>query len=151
MARFSCAFRSTGAGSATLPLGSVFATTAVRPRIVEVGVFNSTATPVVVALCRFSGASAGTPGAAITEIYEDDNSQAAVVTAFNTHTVTPTTISAPIRQVPLGGVIGSGVIWTFGGGKTPGLLVPNTATDGLGIIIPTGTGQICDLNFTWDE
>lgn len=151
MARFSAAFRSTGAGSATLPLGSIWATTGVRPRLVEVGVFNTTATACAVALCRFSGASAGTKGATVVALYENDNSQAAVVTVANTHTVTPTTISIALRQASLGAAIGSGVIWTFGGGKTDGLVVPNTATDGIGIIIPTGTGQICDLSFTWDE
>jgi hypothetical protein len=66
--------------------------------------------------------------------------------------VTPTTISTPLRQAPLGAAIGSGVIWTFGGGgKTPGLIVPNATTDALGIIIPTGTGQVCDISWTWDE
>lgn len=149
MARFSCAFRSAGAGSATLPLGSIWATAAVRPRIVEIGVFNTTTTAVAVALARFS-AGTGTKGAAITVVYEDDNSQSAVTTAANTHTVTPTTISAALRQASLGGAVGSGVIWTFGG-KTPGLVVPNSTTDGLGIIIPTGTGQICDMYFVWDE
>lgn len=150
MARFSCAFRSAGAGSATLPLGSLYATAAVRPRLVEIGVFNTTATAVAVAVVRLS-AGTGTQGAALTEIYEDDNSQAAVATSFNTHTVTPTTISAPLRQASLGAAVGSGVIWTFGGGKTPGLVVPNTTNDAVGIIIPTGTGQICDIHFTWDE
>ena len=151
MARFSVAFRSTGAGSATLPLGSIWATAAVRPRVVEVGVFNTTATAVAVSLNRFS-AGTGTKGAALTPVYEDDNSQAAVTTAANTHTVTPTTIGAvPLRQASLGAAIGSGVIWTFGGGKTPGLIVPNSTTDGIGIIIPTGTGQICDISITWDE
>jgi hypothetical protein len=150
MARFSCAFRSTGAGSATLPLGSLYATAAVRPKVVEVGVFNTTATALAVALVRLS-AGTGTQGAALTEVYEDDNSQAAVATAFNTHTVTPTTIGAAIRQAPLGAVIGSGVIWTFGGGKTAGLTIPNATTDALGIIIPTGTGQVCDIHWAWDE
>lgn len=149
MARFSAAFRSTGAGSATLPLGSLWATAAVRPRVVEVGVFNTTAVTVTVALARFS-AGTGTKGAAVTSVYEDDNSQAAVTTVANTHTVTPTTISAALRQAALGAAIGSGVIWTFGGGKTSGLLVPNSTTDGLGIIT-VGTGQICDISFTWDE
>jgi hypothetical protein len=31
------------------------------------------------------------------------------------------------------------------------LIIPNTTTDGMGIIIPAGTGQICDISFTWDE
>lgn len=150
MARFSCAFRSTGAGSATLPLGSLYATAAVRPRVVEVGVFNTTSSALAVALVRLS-AGTGTQGAALTEMYEDDNSQVAVATAFNTHTVTPTTISAALRQATLGAVAGSGVIWTFGGGKTPGLVIPNSTNDAIGIIIPTGTGQVCDIHFVWDE
>lgn len=150
MARFSTAFKSTGAGSATLPLGSVWATTGVRPRIVEVAVYNTTAVAVEVILARFSGASAGTKGAAVTAMYEDDSSQAAVTTCANTHTVTPTTISAALRQASLGAQIGSGIIWTFGGGKTSGLFIPNSLTDGLGIIV-VGTGQILNIGFTWDE
>ena len=150
MARFSVAFRSAGAGSATLPLGSIWSTAAVRPRLVEVAVFNTTAVAVAVALARFSG-GAGTKGAAVTAVYEDDNSQAAVTTAANTHTVTPTAISAPLRQATLGAAAGSGIIWTFGGGKTSGLVIPNSTTDGIGIIIPAGAGQICDIGFTWDE
>jgi hypothetical protein len=150
MARFSVAFRSAGAGSATLPLGSVYATAAVRPKVVEVGIFNTTATAVAVALVRLS-AGTGTKGAAVTPVYEDDNSQAAVTTVANTHTVTPTTIGIALKQASLGAAIGSGIIWTFGGGKTAGLIIPNSTTDALGIIIPTGTGQICDINFTWDE
>ena len=149
MARFSASFRSTGAGSATLPLGSIWATAAVRPRVVEVGVFNTTATAVTVLLARFSGGT-GTKGAAITPLYENDNSQAAVTTCANTHTVTPTTISIALRQAALGAAIGSGVIWTFGGGRTEGLIIPNSTTDGMGIVT-IGTGQICDINFTWDE
>jgi hypothetical protein len=65
--------------------------------------------------------------------------------------VTPTTISTAMRQASLGAAIGSGVIWTFGGGKTAGLVVPAVVTSAIGIIIPTGTGQICDISFTWDE
>jgi hypothetical protein len=51
----------------------------------------------------------------------------------------------------LGAAIGSGVIWTFGGGVTGGLVIPNTTGDGIGLIVATGTGQICDVSFTWDE
>jgi hypothetical protein len=150
VARFSAAFRSAGAGSSTLPLGSIWATAAVRPRVVEVGVFNTTVTAVTVSLNRFS-AGFGTKGAAITPVFENDNSQAAVTTCANTHTVTPTTIGAvPLRQAALGAAVGNGVIWTFGGGRTEGLIIPNTTTDGMGIIV-VGTGQICDIWFVWDE
>lgn len=150
MARFSAAWRTAGAGSSTLPLASLYATAAVRPQLVEVGVFNTTSTALAVALVRLS-AGTGTQGAGKTEIYEDDSSQTAVATAFDTHTVTPTTISAALRQASLGAAVGSGVIWTFGGSKTVGLVIPNTTTDAVGIIIPTGAGQICDIWFTWDE
>jgi hypothetical protein len=149
MARFSASWRTAGAGSATLPIGSLYGTAAVRPRLVEVGVFNSTATAVTVALVRLT--TTGTQGSTKTGVYEDDNSQAAVATPKDTHTVAPTITATALRQASLGAAIGSGVIWTFGGGKTPGLIIPNTTGDGVGIIIPTGTGQICDIAFTWDE
>jgi hypothetical protein len=149
MARFSAAWRTAGAGSTTLPIASLYATAAVRPRLVEVGVFNTTATVVVIALKRLT--TAGTQGSTQTATYEDDNSQAAVTTPKDTHTVGPTITTVALRQAPLGAAIGSGVIWTFGGGKTPGLVIPNTTGDGIGLVIATGTGQICDVYWTWDE
>lgn len=149
MARFSAAWRTTGAGSTTLPIASLYATAGVRPRVVEVGVFNTTATAVVVALRRLT--TAGTQGAGQAELYEDDNSQTAITQCFDTHTGAPTITTGNLRVVTLGAAIGSGVIWPFGGGKTPGLVVPNTTGDGLGIVVLTGTGQICDVYFSWDE
>lgn len=144
MARFSAAWRTAGAGSATLPVGSLYATAAVRPRLVEVGVFNSTATAVVVALIRLT--TTGTQGSTITAAYEDDSSQTAVATAKDTHTVAPT-LGGKLRQASLGAAIGSGIIWTFANG----LVIPNTTGDGIGIYIPTGTGQVVDVYLTWDE
>lgn len=149
MARFSASFRSAGAGSTTLPLGSLYATTGVRPVLVEVGVFNTTTTAVNIALVRLS-AGTGTKGSAITIIADSDTSQAAVATVANTHTVTPTTISTPFRVAPLAGAVGSGVIWTFGGPRG-GTWINNTTTDAIAVIIASGTGQICDISFTWDE
>jgi len=148
MARFSAAWRTNGAGSTTLPIGSVYATAAVRPRVVEVGVFNTTTTAVSLSLVRVT--TTGTQGSTITAAYEDDNSQSPVTTAKDTHTVAPT-LGAVLRKFPLGAAIGSGVILTFGGGKTSGLTIPNTTGDGIAIIPATGTGQICDIWFTWDE
>lgn len=147
MARFSASWKTNGAGSSTLPIGSVFATSGVRPRLVEVGVFNTTSTAVELQLMRFT--AVGTPGSTITAAYEDDNSQSAITTAKDTHTVAPTK-GAVIRQFTLAAVVGSGLIFTFGGGKTSGLVIPNTTGDGIGLI-PVGTGQICNVSFTWDE
>lgn len=148
MARFTRGWRTSGAGSTTLPIASLYATAAVRPRVVEIGVFNTTTTAVNVGLSRLT--TAGT-SSALTPSYEDDNSQAAVATPRDTHSSTGPTISANwIRSVRLP-TEGAGVIWTFGGGKTPGLIIPNTTADGIGVIITSGTGQICDVWFTWDE
>ena len=49
MARFSVSGRATIAGTSALPLVSLYATAAVRPNIVEIGLFNTTATEACVA------------------------------------------------------------------------------------------------------
>jgi hypothetical protein len=139
MARFSAAWRTAGAGSTTLPIASLYATAAVRPRLVEVGVFNSTTTAVVLALRKFT--TTGTQGATITALGEDDPSQAAVATAKDTHTVTPTIATGSYRVAALGAAIGAGLIWKFVDGKTPGLVIGNTTGDGIGLIVLTGTGR----------
>ena len=149
MARFSAAWRTAGAGSTTLPIGSLYATAAVRPKIVEIGVFNTTATGLVVALRRLS--TTGTQGSTITALPEDDPSRANVAVAKDTHTVAPTLVPGILRTKALAAVAGDGVIWTFGGGKTAGVTLDSATTNGLGIIIASGTGQICDVYFTWDE
>ena len=149
MARFASGYRTTGVATNLLPMASIYATAAIRPRVVEVHVFNTTVTAVNVALCRLT--TAGTSSAVATGGYEDDNSQSAISTPRNTHSSTGPTIAGILRAADLGAAIGSGVIWTFGGGKTPGLVVPNTTGDGLGIYTPNGTGQICDVTWVWDE
>lgn len=147
MARFSASFQ-TGAGSTTLPIGSLYATAAVRPRLVEVGVFNTTATAVELALYRLT--TTGTQGSTVTAAYENDNSQSAVSTAKQTHTVAPT-LGGKLRQFNIGAAIGSGIILTFGGARTEGLIIPNTTGDGIGVLVGSGTGQVCDVYFVWDE
>jgi hypothetical protein len=145
MSRFSAAWRSAGAGSTTLPIGSLFATASVRPRVAEVGVFNTTVTAVAIALRRAT--AVGTAGSAISKVYEDDDVQASVATPFDTHTVTPTFVAGNIRVASLGAAVGSGVIWTF----PLGLEIPPGTGNGLLIVPLVGTGQICDISITWDE
>jgi len=48
----------------------------------------------------------------------------------------------------LGAVKGSGVIWTFG---DEGIFVNIGTANGIGIICPSGTGQILDYYFDWIE
>lgn len=148
MARFSSAWVTAGAGSSTLPIGSLYATAAVRPKLVEVGAFNTTAVAVTLTLNRLT--TTGTQGSTKTGTYEDDESQAAVTTPKDTHTVAPTITAVGVRPLVLGAAIGSGAILTFGGGKTAGLVIPQGTANGMGLV-PVGTGQICAVYFVWDE
>lgn len=147
MARFSAGGRATIAGSSTLPLASLYATAAMAPRIVEIGVFNTTATALAVALQRLT--TTGTQGSAIAALPEDQPDQAAVATAKNGHTVGPTITTGVLRQASLGAAIGAGVIWTWP--DTAPLRIAAATTNGIGITIPTGTGQVLDFSITWLE
>lgn len=146
MARFVSGARATGAGSATLPVGSLYSGTSINPRIREIGIFNTTSTAVAVALCRLS--TTGTQGAGLNENALDSSSTTAACSAFNTHTVAPTLTEFGYRAT-LGAAIGSGVVWTFN--NDVGITTTLGTTNGLGIYIPTGTGQVLDFYFVWDE
>lgn len=146
MALFNAAYRTTAAATSLLPMASIYATAGVRPQIIEIGIFNTTATAVNVALCRLT--TAGT-SSAVTAIYGSDDSQTASSTPRNTHSSTGPTISTGIiRAASLGAAIGSGVIWTFGDNA---LVIPAATTNGIGIYTPNGTGQICDVYISWSE
>ena len=145
--RVSAAFRTGGAGSTTLPMASLMATAAVRPRIVEIGVFNTTSTAVAICLKRIT--AAGGTHAAITEVQMNDDSQTPVAVVVDVDTGTaPTLAAGAIRQAPLGAAVGSGVIWTFG---DTGLIIPAGTANGLAIVCATGTSQVVDVHFEWIE
>jgi hypothetical protein len=144
MARCSVAGR-TSAVPTALRGPSVYATAAVRPRIREVGVFNTTTTAMAVGLVRAS--ATGTQGAGLTEICESDPTHTVIATGFNTHTA-DATVGAAFRQASLGAAIGAGVIWTFG---EDGCVIDDGTGNGLVIICPTGTGQHLDFYVVWDE
>lgn len=146
MARHSVANRSTGAGSSTLPVFSIYGGAAGAGRIREIGVFNTTATACAVSLQRFT--ATGTQGAALTEIAYQPDTGVSLCQAFNTHTVTPTITAGTFRRASLGAAIGSGVIWTFG---DTGLIIKVGTGNGYGILVPAGTGQILDFYIDWDE
>lgn len=146
MARFSVSSRATIAGTSALPLVSLYATAAVRPRIVEVGLWNTTATAVTVALVRLT--TTGTQGAGLTEDCDSMPEQTAIATGFAGHTVGPT-VGTEKRRATLGAAVGSGVIWTWPDNDP--LTIPDGTTQGVGVIVPSGTGQILDYSITWVE
>lgn len=145
MARFAHGSRSTVVGTSARSMLSLFGVTGVRARVREVGVFNTTSTALAVALVRLTNATG--VGSGLAETPEDDTAQTALATVFAGHTGDGG-VGGTLRQAALAAAIGSGVIWTFGGN---GLVLPNATADGIGIITPTGTGQICDCYIVWDE
>lgn len=145
MARFSVSGRTTIVGTAALPNVSLYATAVLRPAIREVGLFNTTATAVTIALYRLT--TTGTQGAGLTEDCDDQPERASVATGFAGHTVAPT-LGAEKKRATLGAAIGSGIIWTFG---DAGLVIPDGTGNGVGVTVPTGTGQILDYHIVWDE
>ena len=144
MARFSAGFR-TSAGSTTLPIASVYAVAASGCALREVHVFNTTTTAVSLKLSRLD--TAGTKPAAVTDAEYYQDGPVALCTAHNTHTVGPT-IDEEFKRAALGAAVGSGVIWTFGG---PGLVIPSGTANGIGLVVVTGAGQICDVSLVWEE
>lgn len=145
MGRYSSSFRSSTAGSTTLPLGSLYAVAATRLILREVHVFNTTTTATDMALRQFT--ATGTQGAGAVEIPHDPGQSAAQGTTFLSHTVTPTITAGEFARASLAAAIGGGVVWVF----NDGLLIPAGTANGIGVIVGTGTGQICDLTFIWDE
>lgn len=146
MSRFAVGALSASAGSTTLPIMSLYSATTVAPRVREIGIYNTTSTAVNLKLVRLS--TAGTKGSSLTvAALSSADPETVVTTAFNTHTVAPTVVDLGYRCT-LGAAAGSGQIWTFDDWE---LVLASSATGGLGIIVESGTGQICECYFSWTE
>ena len=145
MSVYSAAFRSTGAGSTTLPLGSLYAPAGNRLILKEVHVFNTTATATDMALRAFT--ATGTQGSGITEVEHDPGSPPVLGTVFDSHTVTPTITAGSLAVASMAAAIGAAVMWIF----NKGIIIPAGTGNGVGVMPLTGTGQICDLTFIWEE
>jgi hypothetical protein len=145
MPMYSISGRSSIAGTNVRGMFSLYAPAGVDLIVREVGIFNTTSTAFAAALARFT--ATGTQGSGLTESKWDPGSAAAAGTGFAGHTA-DATVGDTIRQASIGAAIGSGVIWTFG---ARGLRIAAGTSNGIGIIIPTGTGQICDYYLDWEE
>lgn len=147
MGRYSTGARSAGAGSTTLPVGSLYAAASATGWLREVGVTNTTTTAVAIKLVRLT--TAGTQGSGLTEApHSKGLAVAAACTAFDTHTVAPTLGDDLGYRGTVGAAAGAGMVWTF---SDQGLFIPTGTGNGIGIIVATGTGQILDWWMTWDE
>lgn len=142
MGRFAVAGRTTAVPT-NLRGPSLYGTAAVRPRVREIGVFNTGGTAMAVAIVRAT--ATGTQGAGLTEVPLSDPTNVAVATGFTTHTA-DATVGAPVRQGTLAGAPGAGIIFSF-----DDFVIDSATTAGMVIICPTGTGQQIDYYIEWTE
>jgi hypothetical protein len=145
MARFAHGSRSTVVGTSARAQLSLFGTASVGGAIREVGVCNTTTTAFAIALARFTNAT--NVGTGLTEGEYDENKPPPLCTVFAGHTGDGG-VGQTFRQWSCGAAIGSGVIWTFG---DSGLVIQIGTANGIGPLVPTGTGQIGDDYIDWDE
>lgn len=147
-----------GAGSATLPVASIWSGSATQGLIIKsIELKNTTTTAARGTINRLSGGR-GTVGAAITEAEFVDADTNNVSEAFNTSTVTPTTIGAAVESWAVGASIGATDLVDFSFlDPSPeaeinerGLYVPPGTTNGVGIIV-IGTGQVLDVTIDFLE
>ncbi len=150
MSRYSAGARTT-AGTSLQPMMSIWSAAASTGTLREVGCFNTTATAVEIFLTRLT--AVGTAGALLTESPYNPKGQLPLCTVNTTHSGNATLGDDLGYRAVLGAAIGSGVIWTFGDtGIVIGLPdAVELVTNGIGIILATGTGQICQTYFVWDE
>ena len=142
--RHAIAGRATVVGTTVRAMASLFATASVGAKLRQISVTNTTTTAVAVAVVRFTNATG--VGAGLTEANYDP-ANPAICTGFAGHTADGA-IGEVFEQVSLGAAIGAGVFWTWG---DSGILIPVGTANGIGIVCPAGTGQICDYAFHWDE
>ena len=141
----SVAGTATVVGTSARGIASVFGSSTFGCRVRQIALWNTTATACSYALVRFTNATG--VGAGLTEVAYDEAGPAPNGTGFAGHTADGA-VGAAIRQASLPAAVGGGVIWTFG---DTGLIVAAGTANGVGIICPTGTGQILDYYFDWDE
>lgn len=145
MARYSSGARSTGAGSATLPVGSVYSGASGPTKVREIGIFNTTSNAVSFRLVRLT--STGTRGSTLTAAEIESDAAAALSAAYDTHTVAPTLGDDLGYRATLAAAPGAGIVWTF---EDEALRIAVGTGNGIGIV-PVGTGQVLDWYVQWEE
>lgn len=113
--------------------------------VLECGVFNTTTTACTAGLQRFT--ASGTAGGTYT-FSAEDASYTPNATGNLSVSTNMTATGQKYTNASLGAAVGAGVIWTFGG---KGITVPGTASNGICLITPNGTGQFRDFYFVVEE
>jgi len=138
----------TGVGSTTLPAQGLVGSANNRLELVEMSIQNTTATSCIWRLVRWI-TTAGTPGSSLTAAPHvlEDTTAGVVKQAW---TVAPTTIVDLGYRFVIPGGIGAGVVRPFNPGGA-GIVIPASANAGVGLLLDSGTGQLCAVDWTWIE
>lgn len=150
MARFAIGGISSAAATATLPAVTVYGGANAGGRIREIAIWNTTSTAFYASVRKFS--TAGTRGAGLDE-YQLDGAVSASATPNCTGAdastgTAPTLVVGTPRIARLPAADGGGVIWTF---PDNGLVIPPGTGNGIGILCPSGTGQVFAYYIEWEE
>lgn len=145
--RASSGFLATGAGSTTLPQGSLYAPAGQDIWLVKaMANLQGSATGFTIALRRAT--SQGGTHTGEEEFCHDDPAGTVLGTTFNVDTgTTPTLTAGELEVFHFGDAKGSAIVWTFGG---RGLMIPAGTGNGVVIVPLAGTPAACVLGFTWD-
>lgn len=138
----------TGVGTTTLPAQALVGSATNRLELLEIAIVNTTSTACVWKLMKIS--TAGTPGTALTSVAHDvaDPTTGVVRQAYSSTAPTAGLDYGYRFRIPA--TAGAGVVRPLNAGGT-GLIIPATAAAGIGLFIESGTGQICDVDWTWAE
>jgi hypothetical protein len=120
------------------PCLEIIAGAAVRPKVLEIGIFMAAATASTFGIGR-PAATGITPTTPVTMIAEDEADPAGEVTTALAWGTEPTVPTAFFRRIALAGAVGTGIIFTF----PKGLYIPA----GESIVVwnisdPTGVSDI---------
>ena len=134
-----------GIGTTARPSVSAYSPAGNGFVIREIAVWNTTVTACTYKIARLT--TAGTPGSGITEVEYANDLRDPTVTTFDAHSA-DATVGNTIRYMPIGAAVGAGYYYTWGG---KGLIVPAGTANGVGIVLVTGTGQLCAYHIDWEE
>lgn len=138
----------TGVGSTTLPAQALVGSATNRLELVEISIVNTTSTACVWKLMRIT--TAGTPGASLTSAPHDSGDTTTGVVKQAYSSTAPTAGNEFGYRFRIPATVGAGVIRPLNASGV-GLIIPATAAAGIGLFIESGTGQLCDVDWTWIE
>ena len=145
--RYSIGAKASAVGSTSRAFISVWGAAGSGCAVREIGVTNSSSVAFDVVVKRLTARGAGV-GTSLTLSPQNPNGAAAACAAFHTATADHTVGVDLGYRASLGGSVGAGVVFTFGG---DGLVIAAGTANGIGLLLENGTAQACQVYIVTDE